>query len=150
MKGCIRTLVVSLVLLLAVGVGTARADILTPPSGQPSLTQSQSSTQSQDAANTIDQDATSQAISAPGVQSNVNAPVRVASDGDNGDVNQSNQSKAVSEAENNNTSAQTQTTVRSPDLTVTKSVFPIPVGTAAAGSSVQYLITISNNGNAAR
>src|SRR5438034_1382713 len=106
MKGCIRTLVVSLVLLLAVGVGTARADILTPPSGQPSLTQSQSSTQSQDADNKIAQDATSQAISAPGVQTNVNTPVRVMSNGSDGDVNQSNSSVAVSEAENNNHSNQ--------------------------------------------
>src|SRR5437588_642783 len=52
------------------------------------------------------QDANSSATSAPGVQSNVNAPVRVASNGSDGDVNQSNSSSANSEAENNNTSTQ--------------------------------------------
>src|SRR5437588_12612503 len=52
------------------------------------------------------QDAGSSATSAPGVQSNVNAPVRVGSNGNNGDVNQSNGSSANSEAENNNNSTQ--------------------------------------------
>src|SRR5207302_2764632 len=60
----------------------------------------------QDAKNKVDQDANSSATSAPGVQSNVNAPVRVASNGSDGDVNQSNSSSANSEAENNNTSTQ--------------------------------------------
>ena len=73
---------------------------------QPSEDQSQTSRQSEKAKNDIDQNAGSEATSAPGVQSNVNAPVRVADNGDNGDVNQSNSSTANSEAENKNTSNQ--------------------------------------------
>src|SRR5207302_8734962 len=60
----------------------------------------------QDAKNKVDHDANSSATSAPGVDSNVNAPVRVASNGSDGDVNQSNGSTANSEAENDNTSTQ--------------------------------------------
>ena len=73
---------------------------------QPSEDQSQTSRQSEKAKNDIDQNAGSEATSAPGVQSNVNAPVRVADNGDNGDVNQSNSSTANSEAENKNHSTQ--------------------------------------------
>src|SRR5205085_1280604 len=58
------------------------------------------------AKNKVDQDANSSATSAPGVQSNVNAPVRVDNNGNNGDVNQSNGSTANSSAKNKNDSAQ--------------------------------------------
>jgi hypothetical protein len=83
-----------------------KAATTTNSPSQPSEGQSQTSRQSEKAKNDIDQNAGSSATSAPGVQSNVNAPVRVGSNGDNGDVNQSNSSTANSEAENKNTSDQ--------------------------------------------
>src|SRR5205085_6516212 len=70
------------------------------------LTQTQRSKQEEKARNSVDQDANSSATSAPGVQSNVNAPVRVLSDGSDGDVNQSNSSTANSSASNKNESGQ--------------------------------------------
>src|SRR2546423_8252870 len=83
-----------------------KAATLTNSPSQPSEGQSQTSRQSEKAKNDIDQNAGSSATSAPGVQSNVTAPVRVGSNGDNGDVNQSNSSTANSDAENQNTSPQ--------------------------------------------
>src|SRR5207302_2001812 len=76
--------------------------------------QSQRSSQKQDAKNGVDQNANSTATSVPGVQTNVNEPVTVASNdcntvcagGDGGNVDQSNSSSANASAENQNDSTQ--------------------------------------------
>ena len=75
------------------------------------LSQTQESKQKEKARNSVDQDANSDATSAPGVQSNVNAPVTVSDTGccgggSSGDVNQSNSSTANSYAKNRNESFQ--------------------------------------------
>src|SRR2546423_547420 len=108
MKRCLATLGATIALVLAVCAGPALAgDPPTLTTTNPdSALQSQSSNQGQEAKNSVDQDANSDATSAPGVQSNLNAPVRVGSNGNNGDVNQSNGSTANAEAENNNKSSQ--------------------------------------------
>jgi hypothetical protein len=68
--------------------------------GGAKVEQDQGASQSQAASNRVTQHATSTAVSIPIVQVNVNAPVRVASDGDDGSVRQSNRSSAVSAASN--------------------------------------------------
>ena len=87
-------------------MGTALAENppTLPTNPESSLTQSQSSSQTENATNSVDQDASSTAISAPGVQSNVNAPVN--GSGDSGAVTQSNSSTANSGASNQNESVQ--------------------------------------------
>jgi hypothetical protein len=85
---------------------TPAATFVPGDQSQSSLDQTQRSKQYEKARNDIDQNADSTATSAPGVQSNVNAPVRVGSDGNNGDVNQSNSSTANSFAGNKNNSWQ--------------------------------------------
>src|SRR2546423_667194 len=108
MRRCLASLGATIALVLAMGAGTAFAGGLPtlPTTTTSDSSQTQSSSQTEKATNDIDQNAGSSATSAPGVQSNVNAPVRVGSNGDNGDVNQSNSSTANSEAENKNTSDQ--------------------------------------------
>ena len=68
--------------------------------GSPAFEQGQDSTQSQNGTNSIDQNASSTAISKPGPQVNVNVPIRILSDGNNGPVEQSNSSSADSSASN--------------------------------------------------
>ena len=46
------------------------------------------------------QNADSKAISKPGLQANLNVPIRIKSDGSNGPVDQSNSSSATSSASN--------------------------------------------------
>src|SRR2546423_1970479 len=113
MKRCLATLGATIALVLAVCAGPALAgDPPTLTTTNPdSALQSQSSNQGQEAKNSVDQDANSDATSAPGVQSNTNTPVSVGGTtccggGGSGDVNQSNDSTANSEAEDNNNSTQ--------------------------------------------
>jgi trimeric autotransporter adhesin len=109
MKRCLASLGATIAVVLAIGAGSAFAEGLptvtttTPESG---LTQSQSSTQTEQATNDIDQNASSAATSAPGVQSNTNTPVYVGGSGGGGNVTQSNDSTANSGAVNKNDSVQ--------------------------------------------
>src|SRR5437588_6144886 len=114
MKRCLASLGATIAVVLAIGAGTAFAGsppTLTTTTPDSSLTQTQSSSQTEKATNEVDQSATSSAVSAPGVQSNTNAPVSTGGTsccggGGSGDVTQSNSSTANSEAENTNNSTQ--------------------------------------------
>jgi len=109
MKRCLASLGATIAVVLAIGAGSALAEDLptvtttTPESG---LTQSQSSSQTEQATNDIDQNATSSAVSAPGVQSNTNTPVYTGGSEGGGNVTQSNDSTANSGAVNKNDSVQ--------------------------------------------
>lgn len=72
----------------------------------PSFGQDQDSDQSQDGTNSVTQNAESKAVSAPGAQVNVNAPLRILSPGSNGNVDQSNSSSATSSAANESKAVQ--------------------------------------------
>ena len=74
--------------------------------GGPTFEQGQSSDQSQNASNSVSQDAESTAVSKPGHQANLNAPIRLLSPGDDGKVDQSNGSSATSSASNESTAIQ--------------------------------------------
>src|SRR5437588_86128 len=113
MKRCLASLGATIALVLAICAGPALAGSLPtlPTTTSGASPQTQRSDQVQSATNSVDQNANSDATSAPGVQSNTNAPVSTSGNsccggGDSGDVNQSNDSTANSEAENNNTSTQ--------------------------------------------
>jgi hypothetical protein len=69
-------------------------------SGSPTFDQEQTSNQSQSGSNAVSQNAESKTVSEPGAQVNVNLPIRILSDGSNGNVDQSNRSSATSSASN--------------------------------------------------
>ena len=68
--------------------------------------QDQASSQSQKGTNSVDQDASSKAISVTGAQVNVNAPISLLSHGGGGSVSQSNDASATSSASNKSTAKQ--------------------------------------------
>src|SRR2546423_15716654 len=116
MKRCLATLGATIALVLAVCAGPALAgDPPTLTTTNPdSALQSQSSNQGQEAKNSVDQDANSDATSAPGVQSNTNTPVSVGgtsccSGGGSGDGKPSKDSPRHSGGENKNHSTQGKT-----------------------------------------
>ena len=100
MRRTLSVLGASLLFCLATA-GTAAA--LDPPSSGPTFGQTQSSSQNQTGSNSVSQTASSEAISAPGAQVNVNLPISLLSDGKNGPVEQSNDSSATSSASNDST-----------------------------------------------
>ena len=102
MKRTLSVLGASLLMCLATA-GTASA---LEPVGGPLFGQSQTSSQSQNGSNSVSQDASSKAISAPLAQINLNVPISLLSPGDNGKVEQSNSSSATSSASNDSVAIQ--------------------------------------------
>jgi hypothetical protein len=102
MRRTLSVLGASLLLCLATA-GTASANDL---GTGPRFGQSQTSSQGQNGTNSVSQDASSKAISAPLAQINLNAPISLLSSGNNGPVDQSNSSSATSSASNDSAAIQ--------------------------------------------